>query len=172
MKIKRLAVLLLCFSFLLSLFGCGKGDRFILDGPGMVNPYANQPPAAWDGFTVTQSASFSQYNFWFTVERKDGGLVLSGECQDEEGEYLQIEGVQLFVADAAYIEELGLGELQDDTPDSDGIMIDGILIEEPLDAPSVNLTLHCPDGSNLKKQFGSDGAMELYYRFLPYFKNN
>lgn len=144
--------------FSLSLFGCGK--KHILDGPGMVN---DQP---WKAFTLSRTDSYSQYNFWFTVEQGDFAFLLTGECQGEDGErYCLEEGVELSTEDLQYLRSLQLHERMDDVP----TMIDDDLMI--LDAPEVSLVLTFIDGNSQKKVLSSDLSIQIYNRFLSYFEN-
>ena len=158
MKKKKLAVFALLTAFALSLFGCR--DRHILDGPGMVN---DQP---WRGFTLTRTDSFSQYNFWFTVQQGDFAFLLTGQCRDAEGElYTEEEGIELSAEDLQYLRELWLGDLPDATSDT------GDDAAFPLDAPEVNLVLTWMDGSEQEKVLPQEISIEIYERFLHYFIN-
>ena len=154
--IKRIAAgLVAIVSFGCSLLGC---NRHISDGPGMVNDLA------WKEFTLSRSDSYAQYNFWFTVEQKESGFFLTGECRNEDGDILTLEeGVKLSAADISYLRNLYLGELEDFPPDT---QTDGPMI---LDAPTIRLTLTYLDGTQQRKILGSSTTIEIYRRFLPYF---
>lgn len=155
---KKWKVMVLILSWVVSMFGCEKNH--ILDGPGMVN---DRP---WKSFTLSRTDSYSQYNFWFTVEEREFGLWLTGECRDEEGnEYAIEEGVQLSAKDHQYLLELWLGDLRDVVPDED----DGDLFI--LDAPEVRLVLTWRDGTEQEKALPQDISIQMYEHFLPYFKN-
>lgn len=163
MKIKRLVVLILCGAFLAALFGCGNKDRHILDGPGM------ERNTAWDAFTVSRTDSNSLYIFWFTVEQTETAYMLTGECRDEDGcAYTVTEGMELSAEDAIYVQNLCVADRQDILPD-DGFGGEELIL---MDAPDFSLILHCTDGSDCKKAITSDETIEMYNRFLPYFKNN
>lgn len=154
---KKWNVLAVCAGLLVSLFGCAKPQ--ILDGPGMVN---DRP---WREFTLSRSDSYAQYNFWFTVQDAKSEYLLTGECRDEEGnEYTMESGVPLSAEDAQYLRELWLAELPDVQPDGD----DDLIL---LDAPEITLVLTWNDGTQTKKAISDDTSIELYQRFLPYFKN-
>ena len=144
--------------FLSSLFGCSK--KHILDGPGMVN---DQP---WKAFTLSRSDSYSQYNFWFTVEQGDFAFLLTGECRDEDGELYTIEeGVELSTEDLQFLRGLKLADLPDDIPYED----DGLIL---LDAPVIKLTVTFIDDQEVAKCLPEDASIQIYQRFLPYFINN
>ena len=61
MKKFRLAVIAVCISMLLSLFGCGKLKPFILDGPDMER-------TLWSEFTISQTSDVYEENFSYTVK--------------------------------------------------------------------------------------------------------
>lgn len=154
----------MCISFLLSLFGCG--EDHILDGPGMIND------SPWKAFTVSRTDSYSQYNFWFTVERGDFGFLLTGECRGDDGELYTIEeGVELSPEDVLYLRNLHLADLADVVP-SEGTGDEELILPDVLDAPDVTLHLTWTDGSKQEKGLPQDISIEMYNRFLPYFENN
>ena len=152
---KRKVVIALILSFLMSLFGCGKTD-----GPGMVNDLP------WRAFTLSRSDSFSQYNFWFTVERTEEGHLLTGECRDEYGnEYSREKGIPLSTDDILYLRELRLGDLADVMPeegDADAPFA--------LDAPVITLMITYLDGTTQKKGLSSDQSIQIYEHFLAVFQ--
>ena len=82
-QVIRMAMLLGATACIFSLFGCGK--KHIQDGPGMINDLN------WKNFTVSRSDSYAQYNFSFTVEQKDTGFFLTGECRDDQGNEYNVE---------------------------------------------------------------------------------
>ena len=154
---KKWNVLAVCAGFVLSLFGCAKPQ--ILDGPGMVN---DRP---WREFTLSRTDSYAQYNFWFTVQDTKSEYLLTGECRDEDGnEYCMERGVPLSAEDAQYLRDLWLGEQPDVQPDGE----DDLIL---LDAPEVRLVLTHNDGTQTEKALPGEISIELYHRFLPYFKN-
>ena len=154
---KKWNVLAVCAGFLMSLLGCAEPQ--ILDGPGMVN---DRP---WREFTLSRTDSYAQYNFRFTVEDAKSENLLTGECRDEDGNEYTIEtGVPLSEEDAQYLRNLWLGEQPDVQPDGD----DDLIL---LDAPDVRLVLTHNDGTQTEKALPGEISIELYHRFLPYFKN-
>ena len=158
MKKKRWMMIAVVMAFALMLFGCKKQ---MLDGPGMVN---NQP---WKAFTLSRSDSYSQYNFWFTVQQGDFSFLLTGECRDEDGEMYTIDdGVELSSEDLQFLRDLWLGELPDAVPGDDD---DELII---LDAPTITLVLTWMDNTEQEKVLSQDTSIQIYQRFLPYFKNN
>jgi hypothetical protein len=155
-KMKIPAVLATCAACVLSLFGCGKDH--ILDGPGMVNDLT------WTEFTVTRSDSYAQHNFWFTVEYRESGFFLTGECRDENGNLLENEeGILVSTETVRALRSLMLGDLPDAKPDSAG---DDVLL---LDAPDYSLLLTYMDGSRQEKAITDELSLLIYRHFLPYF---
>ena len=151
--LKKWNKLAVAAAFLLTLLGCAKPQ--ILDGPGMVN---DRP---WREFTLSRADSYAQYNFWFTVQDAKSEYLLTGECRDEDGnEYIMENGVPLSEEDAQYLRDLWLAELSDAVED-----------EILLDAPQVSLVLTWNDGTQTEKALPGKTSIELYHRFLPYFKN-
>ena len=151
---KKWNSLVAALSCLLTLFGCAKP----VDGPGMVN---DRP---WREFTLTRSDSFAQYNFWFTVQYTETGYLLTGQCRDEDGnEYILENGEPLSEEDGQYLRALWLGDLPVASADED----DDLIL---LDAPTVRLVLTMIDGTQMEKCLSDDTSIEIYYRFLPYFK--
>lgn len=160
MKLKRLAVMVMLLAWLCALFGCNK-DKYILDGPGMVNDHP------WQSFTVSRSDSYAQHNFWFTVEYRGTSHILTGECRTEDGDQISIEdGVTLSKEDDKYLVNLWLASLPDVEPDKGDIDDEPI----PLDSPDYYLTLTMMDDTTTEKAVTGDLTLELYERFLPYFE--
>lgn len=158
-KIKRWAVCIMCISMLFSLFGCGKGDRFILDGPGMVNT------RLWKSFSVSRSGdSYAQYNFAISVTYDEEGYIANVITLDgEEQEFV------LPSAACCEIDKLnphGLPDLQVQTPTEGGE-------EEPmiLDAPSVQIEVTYNDGTITKKTDCDDFSIQVYRIVMPYSKD-
>ena len=90
-----------------------------------------------------------------------------GECRDEVGnEYCMERGVPLSAEDAQYLRDLWLGDLPDEVPGGED---DELIV---LDAPEVTLVLTFMDHKEQKKSLPLDTSIEIYQRFLPYFKNN
>ena len=78
-KMKRWAVFGMCIAWLLTLLGCGKEKPFMLDGPEM------EYQSPWTAFTLSRSDSDPQYNFSFTVTDNGEQALVTGECNDENG---------------------------------------------------------------------------------------
>lgn len=156
MKKKRWVTGVIILAFALMLFGCKK---HVLDGPGMIN---NQP---WKAFTLSHADS--QYNFRLAVQKGEFAFLLTGECRDEDGELHTIaDGVELSAEDLQFLRDLWLGDLPDVVLGDDG---DGQI--QP-DAPTITLVLTWMDNTEQKKVLSQDTSIQIYQRFLPYFKNN
>lgn len=156
---KKVLVLLMCISFLLSLFGCG--EMHILDGPGMVNTLI------WESFELSGNGSDTSYNFWFKLEPGADGYLLTGECTDKNGKtYCEEDGIIVPDAEADALRRFRLEEL----PDKAELLDEELILPE--DAPSIRLTLIFADGSKKEKSIDGDTAIEIYEELLPYFINN
>lgn len=159
MRGKKVLVLLMCISFLFSLFGCGK--KHVLDGPGMVNTLV------WESFELSRSDSYYPHNFWFSLTVDNGFYLLTGECADKEGNtYEAKEGIRLSNEEAEALRRFNLEKLPDKSEPTDEELI------LPLDAPAIRLTLIFADGSKTEKSVDGDTAIEIYEELLPYFINN
>lgn len=159
---KRLVLCLMCISVLLSLFGCGKKDRFILDGPGMVNV------AAWKKLELSRSDSYAQFNFNFTLEQTDFSYTVSGECRDEDGTVYELESgiCELSHTDYTYFKDMKLDSLENFKSYSSD------LEAEVLDASDYSLILTYSDGESYKKSMDINITLDFYNRLLPYFIKN
>ncbi len=105
----------------------------------------------WTEFTVTRSDSYAQYNFWFTVEYRESGFFLTGECRDEDGNLLENEeGILLSAETVRALRSLMLGDLPDAKPDSGED--DAFLF----DAPDYSLILTYKDGILQEKAITSE----------------
>ena len=157
--IKRLAVIVVCISALLSLFGCKKEkDPFILDGPSMINPYA------WDSFDITRSGdSIAEHNFHIIVKYSNDGYVVTGTVNG----YSEEEGILLETSDCERIDALDAGYL----PDYEEVAADGSVEPElPLDAPEVTIQVAHLNGT-LAKKVDKDGfSLKVYEIVKPYFE--
>jgi hypothetical protein len=158
---KRLVALVMCLASLTALFGCGKKDRFILDGPGMINP------ASWDSFSVSRSDSYAQHNFYINVEVRNEGLVVTGEVRGEDGTvYVDEEGILLPAEASRAIFDLKPALLPDRQPVSEP----GLEGVEILDAAFLTIEVICTDGRVLKKVDEDDFSIEIYQIVMPYFE--
>ena len=88
-------------------FSFNNRKAHILDGPGMINPFA------WRSFTVSRSDTYAQNNFYIEVEVCDEGLVVTGEVIGENGNYREEEGIVLRKNEAEAIFELHPADLPD-----------------------------------------------------------
>ena len=133
----------------------------MLDGPGMLNT------SAWEGFELSRSDSYYQYNFWFALKSSSDCYLLTGECSDMDGNrYESLDGIKVPNVEAEALRKtFALDELSDKTEDADSELI-------VLDAPMITLTLTYADGSQKQKSIGGDTSMDIYEALLPYFINN
>lgn len=159
-KFLRLAVLIMCMAWLLSLFGCGKKKTQMLDGPGM------EYVPRWTEFTLSRSDSYAQYNFSFTVTEGDTEAFVSGVCRDEDGNEYDVETGIVITGDTLWtLRRINLEQLQEEEPWPEDL-------EQPLDMENVKLTIVLSDGTVEKKNVSSSLSLEIYKLLLPYFINN
>ena len=160
MKIKRLAVAVLCVSLILSLFGCGKEKGFMLDGPDM------EYHSPWTAFTLSRTDSSTQYQFWFTVTDDGEHALVTGECSDEEGNsYIEETGIEISAEDLWQLRWMDFDQLPEEEPWPEDL-------ELPTDMASITLTLTLSDGTVEQKNISSDLSIEIYELLLHYLKNN
>lgn len=158
MRVIKGFLVLLCCGMVLSLAGCSKGKKHMLDGPGMVY----EP--AWKAFTISRSDSSAQYNFWFTVSDDGDQPLVTGECYDEEGNaYAEETGIELSAEDIWRLRRMSLQTLDapEEIPDD---------LEPILDDSEITLTLVLPSGETVEKNASPELSMEIYQLLLPYFK--
>lgn len=163
-QFKRLMVIIMCISALLSLFGCKNiKDKYILDGPGMVNI------PVWKSFSISQSHSCANYNFDFTVSQDEfGDYYVTGTCIDDEGNLYQEEnGKPITYETVDKLHALKLDELEDVKENQSEIDDDLFL----LDATVVTLNLTYVGGNVVKKAASEDLAFQIYNYLSPYFIN-
>lgn len=166
MILRKLVVLILCGSLLSALFGGGKKDKYILDGPGMINP------ASWESFTVSRSDSYAQHNFYIKVEVRNEGLVVTGEVRGEDGTiYEEEEGILLPEDASLAIHALmpAMLPVQQPAEDSDAgdlLFPDGL---EVLDMPDVSIEVVCSDGRILQCVDEDDFSIMVYEIVMPHF---
>ena len=147
----------MCISALLSLFGCGKKDRIILDGPGMVNTLA------WDSFSISRYGdSMADQNFHITVKYHVDGYILKGEVLGSE----ETEGMILSENDCRKIDELKPHLLPDVVMTENQSEMDDVMI---LDAPTVDIEVGYVDGTLHKKVDKDDFSMSIFNIAEPYF---
>ena len=159
-KLLRLAVLIMCISWLLTLLGCEKGKPQMLDGPGM------EYQSPWTAFTITRSDSNAQYNFWFEVTETDDGAEVTGSCRDEDGmEYETEAGIPVSGEDLWKLRWMDLDQLGDEEPWIGEL-------EPTQDQAEIILTLTFRDGTVEKRNASGELSMEIYEILLPYLKNS
>lgn len=152
-------------SFLFSLFSC----CHLVDGPGMICTLY------WESFELSRCDSYSQYNFCFILEFVDNGYILKGECRDEEGNiYTSDNGIEISNTEIEKLRSrFELDKLPDvvtNENDNDANIDDEEVII--LDAPTVDLVLKYPDGTQRKKTMTNELSIEIYEQLLPYFMNS
>ena len=130
----------------------------MLDGPGMINPYA------WNGFDVTRSGdSYAQHNFHISIKESADGYVVTGTVDG----YCEEEGILLSESDSAKIDDLDVGYLPDIAvkiaSESDGLAI-------PLDEPEVTIHVAYTDGRLLEKVDEDSFSIKVYEIVQPYFE--
>lgn len=155
----RWVVWMMCIAWLLSLFGCGKKEPQMLDGPGM------EYTPKWTEFTLSRSDSYAQYNFSFTVTEGDTDPVVSGVCRDEDGNEYDETGIVISGDTLWTLRRMNLEQLPDEEPWPEDL-------ELPLDMETVKMTITLSDGTVVKKNVSSNLSMEIYQILLPYFINN
>lgn len=148
----------MCVSMLFSLFGCGKGDRFILDGPGMVNT------RLWKSFSVSRSDSYAQYNFDISVTYDEEGYIANVITLDGEEQEFVLPSAVCRAIDQ--LNPYGLPDVPSEAPTESEE-------EEPiiLDAPSVRIEVTGVDGTTRKKIDYEDFSIEVYRIVMPYSKD-
>ena len=162
--IKRWMVIIVCISALLSLFGCQNiKNKYILDGPGMVNI------PKWKSFSISQSHSYANYNFEFTVMQDDfEDYYVTGTCMDDEGNlYEEESGKPITYETVNQLRALKLDELADVKNDHEEQEDDLLL----LDGTTVTLVLTYPGGIKEEKIASEDLAFQIYNYLSPYLIN-
>jgi hypothetical protein len=154
----RMVAFIVCFSMILSLLGC-KG--YYVDGPGM----EFTPP--WQGFSLTSSHTYAQYNFWFTVMCYGEDYLLTGGCRDDEGNIYEEEtGIKLRWETMMTLFRMGL-EKQEIVTEPDPIQEE--LELEILDGSNITLHVTLPNGEEVEVAVGGEEAIQIYKLLLPYF---
>ena len=158
-RFKKLVVIFMCMSFLLSLFGCKAKDKYILDGPGMVNSYA------WDSFDISRSGdSYAQHNFDITVSYSEKGYVVKGTLLG----YEESEGILLPKSACKQSDALDPGGLPDVTNTISADDMEDVII---LDAPDISIHVGYVDGRCLPKVDEDDFSIKVYEIVYPYFED-
>lgn len=146
---KRWVVCIMCISMLFALFGCGKGDRHILDGPGMENP------RIWESFSISRSDTYAPYNFHITVTyHEDGYITKVTTIDEEEQEFVLPKSA------CCEIDKLNPQALPD-------VSNEELIIP---DAPDVEIEVGYMDGTRIQKTDYDDFSMQVYKIVMPYSK--
>ena len=148
----------MCLAAVFSLFGRGKKDKYILDGPGMENTLN------WDSFSVSRSCdTYAQHNFNLTVKYDSDGYVVKGSFINGE----ENEGFALPKSACRKIDELQPHNL----PDLIRMNLESIDdIEEAivLDVPEVKVEVAYTNGTLLQKVDENDFSIMVYQIIEPY----
>lgn len=135
----------MCISALLSLFGCGKKDIFILDGPGMVYT----PELA--GFNLTNTKD--GYSFEYSIDDV-GQASVKGNINSQ---HPVLDAVTVSPKTKQDIDALHL-ELLDNSDDSD--------------SSDLVLELLLTSGNTVKKQVTTATCQQIYDILFTYLINN
>lgn len=148
----------MCLAAVFSLFGRGKKDKYILDGPDMENTLN------WDSFSVSRSGdSYAQHNFNLTVKYDSDGYVVKGSFINGE----ENEGFALPKSACRKIDELQPHNLPDLICMSSEINDE---IEEAiaLDVPEVRVEVTYTNGTLVQKVDENDFSIKVYQIVEPY----
>ena len=155
----RWVVWMMCIAWLLSLFGCGKKEPQMLDGPGM------EYVPNWTEFTLSRSDSYAQYNFSFTVTDTDSDPLVSGTCRDEDGNEYDVPTGIVLTGDTIWtLRRMNLEQL----PDAVGTKDDQTM----LDGSNITCSLTQEDGTVTYKQVSTELSYDIYQLLLPHFMNH
>lgn len=156
----------MCLGFLAALFGCNK-DKYILDGPGMINPNV------FDKITVSRYGySEAQQNFNLELTVADDGWFINGDVCRSYGVFEPEDAIPIPGNMLLAIRSLRAHELPDVTPtelssEEESIILDGC---EILDQGNVEIEIVYTDGI-CKKKVDKDGfSLKLYNIVLPLFE--
>ena len=148
-RIKRLAVIFMCFAFLASLFGCNKQKQ--PDSNTTTSPTVTVS-GEWKSFTISKSSMDNSASFWFTVTEEGEDYTLTGICRDYDGnEYDHEEdGVTLTDDTVKMLRDYKLEGMPDEKKSAFDDMV--------LDADMDSFTVTFEDGTTVKK----DVPYEIY----------
>ena len=147
----------MCLSMLLSLFGCGSKDRFLVDGPDMARKL-------WKEFTISQQSDEYEGNFSYTVKIDDetGDFYLWTEAFDYEAGYPIDKSIRISKKCANELINIDIMSFPDYVPDE--------LEEMILDGTHQSLTVIDENGVLVKKSITSDKADAILELLAPYAK--
>lgn len=151
---KRWAVFMMCISVLLSLFGCEKRDKHILDGPGMVY----EPKL--DGFSLSRTSTIARDRFDFEYKADPfGDRTLICHFTTKGMDYIEVEDPPLTVTEELHKEILAL-ELEK-LPNV--VPPEGVEEMEPvLDDGTTELTVTYTSGATVKKTVTGELVQKLF----------
>lgn len=156
----------MCLGFLATLFGCNK-DKYILDGPGMINP------DVFDKITVSRSCySEAQLNFNLELTVTDDGWFINGDVCRVSGVYEPEDAIPIPANMQSAIMSLRPNLLPDVAPtelfsEEESIIPDG---GEVLDRGNVEIEILYADGRRVEKVDKDDFSIMLYNIVLPLFE--
>lgn len=139
----------------------GSGEKpVMLDGPGM------EYQSPWTAFTLTRTDSNTRYSFWFTITDDGEQALVTGECNDEDGNsYLEETGAEVSAGDLWQLRWMDFDQLPEEEPWPEDL-------ERPTDMANITLAITLRDGTVEEKSASSDLSIKIYELLLPYLKNN
>lgn len=158
----------MCLGFLAALFGCNK-DKYILDGPGMINPNV------FDKITVSRYGySEAQQNFNLKLTVTDDGWFINGDVCIVSGVYEPEDAIPIPADMHNTIMSLKPHLLPDVNPTElntgeESIIPDGC---EVLDQGNVEIEIIYADGKKVQKSDKNAFSLRLYDIVLPLFQNH
>ena len=161
-RIKRLAVIFMCFAFLASLFGCNKQKKpDITDTSGVTEKVTAS--GEWESFTISKSSMDNCASFWYTVSEENECYILTGICRDYDGnEYdHEEEGIPLTDETVKILRDYKLERMPDEKKSAlDDMVLDG-------DIESFIVTFE--DGTTVKKSVPYEISCEIESLLREYF---
>lgn len=162
----------MCLGFLSSLFGCKK-DKYILDGPGMVNP------VTWESISISQYGySIAQDNFSIDITKTADGCTVSGSIIGDDGTHYEADNIPLPKKILFKLHDLDPCGLPDavstDAVSTDSAETDAEIfpIDLPLDQGSLSITVRYTDGRTVNKLDADDFVSKVRKTVLPCFKES
>ena len=150
--LKKTAVIVMCLSLLLTLFGCKKPK--ILDGPGMVMEI-------WDQFTISQASDDYSQCYVYTVRHDNNWkYYFVAEVFDYELGYLDEKSIELDNDTVNELISLNLLALPDEA--------ESTLDAEILDGTFLNFTVTDVNGKSYKKVISAKDADKIFELIKPY----
>ena len=149
----------MCFSGMLSSLKKRFREKYMIDGPGMVNT------RMWDSFSVSRSGdSYAENNFCITVKYSEDGYIANGSFINTDGEY----SIELPRSAGKQIDELQPHNLPNYISNTSFSQDEDLFI---LDAPDVDVEVTYTDGTLCKKIDEDDFSLKVYNIVRPHFKD-